>query len=104
MTYREMDVQFHSFSILALDGRKWSASHPSCFTPYAHGRGEWVGSQSQSGCFVKKRSPYNPLHQLLPKHACDFYVGYYCQNTSGQGKMYENCYMYSKPSSFAGTK
>jgi len=45
------------------------------------------GSQSQSGCFVKKKSPYSPLYQLLPQHACDFYVGYHCQNISGQGKM-----------------
>jgi hypothetical protein len=52
----------------------------------------------------KKKSPYNPLYQLLPKHACDFYIGYHCKNISGQGKMYENCYMYSKSSSFSRTK
>ena len=52
---------------------------------------------------LPKKSPYNPLYQLFPKHTCDFYLGYHGQNISGQGKIYENRYMYSKPSSFSGT-
>jgi len=32
--YREVEVYFHSFLNLALDGGDWSPLYPSCFTPH----------------------------------------------------------------------
>jgi len=32
--YREVEVHFHSFLDLALDGGEWSTLYPNCFTPH----------------------------------------------------------------------
>jgi hypothetical protein len=40
------EVQFHSFLTLALDGGKWSASHPGCFTPEKQ---PWVATKKAAG-------------------------------------------------------
>jgi len=40
----EVEVQVHAFLASALDGSKWSASRPSCFTPWAKVPGtHWIG-------------------------------------------------------------
>jgi len=53
--YRGVEVQFHGFLPSALDGGKWSVSHPGCFTaresnPSTQWIGGWVGPRVKSGC------------------------------------------------------
>jgi len=58
-TYWVVEVYLHTFLTSALDGGKWSASHPCRFTPGVivpgiHWIGTWVGSKADLEAMVKK--------------------------------------------------
>jgi hypothetical protein len=83
-TYGGMDVQLHVFITSALDGGKWSASHPSYFTP---GEGtystHWIGGRVGPRAnldVVARRKILRPCWELNSSHpACSqalFWLSY----------------------------
>ena len=57
----EVEVQFHSFLAVALDGDEWSMSYPGHFTPRKE-----MWALSQSGQFEEEKNPF-PLPGIEPQ-------------------------------------